>query len=68
MSSGFPQSEFQIILLSYRYKLENSNFTWSKFTYDTFQKANKKGADHPPPPPKFTYDTFQKANKKGAKK
>ena len=33
------------VLLSYRDQLKNSNFTHSKLTYDTFQKANNKGAD-----------------------
>ena len=42
---GFRQSEFQTSLHSYRDYLENWNFTCSKFTYDTFQKANNKGAD-----------------------
>ena len=30
------------VVISY---LENLNFTCSKFTYETFQKANNKGAD-----------------------
>ena len=42
---GFRQSEFQTSLLSYRDKLENCNFTCSKYTYNTFQKANNEGAD-----------------------
>ena len=42
---GFRQSEFQTSLLSYRDKPENYNFTCSKYTYNTFQKANNKGAD-----------------------
>ena len=42
---GFRQSEIQTSLLSYRDQLENWNFTCSKFMYDTFQKANNKGAD-----------------------
>ena len=42
---GVGQSEFQTTLLSYRDKLENSDFTRSKFTNDNFQKANNKGAD-----------------------
>ena len=32
-------------LLSYRDYLENCDFACSKFTYDTFQKANNYGAD-----------------------
>ena len=43
--SGVRQSEFQTSLLSYRDYLENWNFTRSKFTYETFQKANNKGTD-----------------------
>ena len=39
---GFWQSGFRTSLLSYRDKLENWNFTWRKFAYDTFQNANKK--------------------------
>ena len=42
---GFRLSRLQTSLLSYRDKLENWNFAWSKFRYDTFQKANNKGAD-----------------------
>ena len=42
---GFRKSEFQTSLLSYTDWLENWNFTCSKFTYDTFHKANNKGAD-----------------------
>ena len=42
---GFHQSEFQTSLLSYRDYLENWNSICSKFTYDSFQKANNKGAD-----------------------
>ena len=42
---GFRQSEFQTSLLSNRDYLEIWNFTCSKFTYDTCQKANNKGAD-----------------------
>ena len=42
---GFCQSEFQTDLLSYRDYLGNWNFTCTKFTYATFQKANNKGAD-----------------------
>ena len=44
-SRGFRQSEFHTSLLSYIDYLENWNFTCSKFSYDTFQKANNKGAD-----------------------
>ena len=42
---GFRQSEIQTSLLSYRDLLENWNFTSTKITYDTFKKANNKGAD-----------------------
>ena len=42
---GFRQSEILTSLLSYRYYLENLNFIRSRFTYETFQKANNKGAD-----------------------
>ena len=42
---GFRQSEFQTSLLSYRDYIENSNFTCSKITYDTFHKSNNKDAD-----------------------
>ena len=42
---GFRWSDIQNRLLSYRDKLENQNFACSKFRYDTFQKANNKGAD-----------------------
>ena len=42
---GFRQSETQTSLLSYRDKLENQNFTCSKYRYDTFQKVNNKGVD-----------------------
>ena len=42
---GFRQCEFQTSLLSYRDQIEKWNFTWSMFTYDSFQKANNKGAD-----------------------
>ena len=38
------KSEFQTSLLSYTDYLENSNFTGSKLTYDTFQIVNNKGA------------------------
>ena len=41
----FRQCEFQTSLLSYRNYLEKQNFTCSKFTYETFKKANNKGAD-----------------------
>ena len=43
---GFRQSEFQTNPLSYIDYLENWNFTCSKFTYDIFQNAHNKGADH----------------------
>ena len=43
---GFSQeSEFQTSLFGYRDSLEISNFSRSKFTYDSFQKANNKGPD-----------------------
>ena len=42
---GIREIEFQTSLVSCRYQLEDWNFTSSKFTYDTFQKANNKGAD-----------------------
>ena len=42
---GFRQSEIQTSLPSYRDALENRNFTRSKFTYETYQKANNKGAE-----------------------
>ena len=42
---GLRQSEIQTSLPSYRDALENRNFTRSKFTYETYQKANNKGAD-----------------------
>ena len=45
---GFRQSEIQTNLLSYRDQLENCNFARSKSRYhgyDTFEKANNKGAD-----------------------
>ena len=41
---GFRQSKTQTSLLSYRDWLENWNFPCYKFRYDTFQKANNKGA------------------------
>ena len=46
---GFRQSELQTSLLSYTVYLENYNFTCSKFTYDSFQNANNKGADQTAP-------------------
>ena len=42
---GFRHSEIQTSLPSYRDALENRNFTRGKFTYETYQKANNKGAD-----------------------
>ena len=36
---GFRPARTQVRLL------ENFNFTYSKFSYDTFQKVNNKGAD-----------------------
>ena len=42
---GIRESEFQTSLVSYRDQLEDWNFTSSKFTYDTFQNANNRGAD-----------------------
>ena len=42
---GFRQKEFQTSLLSYRDYLENRNFACSEFRYESFQKANNKGAD-----------------------
>ena len=42
---GFRQNKLQTSLLSYRDKLEHCNFTCSKYTYNTFQKENNKGAD-----------------------
>ena len=45
VSGGVPQSQTQISLLSYKDKLENWNIPCSQFRYDTFQKANNKGAD-----------------------
>ena len=45
VSMGFWQSKFQNSLLSYRDYVENWNFSCSKFTYGTFQKANNKSAD-----------------------
>ena len=42
---GFRHSEIQASLPSYRDALENRNFTRGKFTYETYQKANNKGAD-----------------------
>ena len=45
MSSGFPSKPDSTSPISYRDYLENWNFTRSKFTYDTFRKANNKGAD-----------------------
>ena len=42
---GFLQSKLLNRLLSYRDSLENLNFTCIKFTYNTFQRANAKGAD-----------------------
>ena len=42
---GFRQSEIQTNLLLFRDQLENCNFARSKCRYDTFQKANNKGAD-----------------------
>ena len=43
--SGFQQSVAQTSLLSYTDYLENWNFTYSKFRYYSFQKANNKGSD-----------------------
>ena len=37
----------QTSLLSYRDKVENCNFSYSKFIYGTFELANMKGADQP---------------------
>ena len=74
---SFHQSEIQTTLLSYRDYLENWNFTRSKFTYETFQKANNKGADQtawmrrlvcacvirtPPPEDRFSRDEAQTIN------
>ena len=42
---GFRQSNTKISLLSYRDLVENWSFAWSKFNYDTFQKATNNGAD-----------------------
>ena len=42
---GFRQSECLTGLHSYRDNVENCSFTCSKFTYETFQKGNNKGAD-----------------------
>ena len=42
---GFRLSEIQASLLSYRHYVENGNLACSKLRYDTFQKANNKGAD-----------------------
>ena len=42
---GFRQSEIQTSLLTYRDYLENCNFACSKLRYDTFRRANNKGAD-----------------------
>ena len=42
---GFQQSETKISLVSYIDLLENRNFTCSKFRYNTFRKANNKGAE-----------------------
>ena len=42
---GFRHSEIQTSLPSYRDALENRNVTLGKFTYETYQKANNKGAD-----------------------
>ena len=42
---GNRHSEIQTSLPSYRDALENRNFTRGKFTYETYQKANNKGAD-----------------------
>ena len=42
---GFWQNETQTSLLSHRDELENWYFIWRKFRYNTFQKANNKGAD-----------------------
>ena len=42
---GFQQSKTQTSLLSYRGKLEILNFICSMFRYDTFRKANIRGAD-----------------------
>ena len=42
---GFRQSEFQTSPLSYSDQLEKWNFTCSKLTYASFQKANNIGAD-----------------------
>ena len=41
---GFGLRGTQTSLLSYRDWLENWNFACRKFKYDTFQKANNKGA------------------------
>ena len=45
----FLKSEAQTSLLSYIDYLEIWNFACSKPTYDTFQKANNKGADQTAP-------------------
>ena len=42
---GFRLTEIQSSLLNHRDYLESWNFTWSKFTFNTFQNANNKGAD-----------------------
>ena len=42
---SFVQSETKTSLLRYRDLRENWNFARSKLRYDTFQKANNKGAD-----------------------
>ena len=42
---GFQLGNTQTSQLSYRDKLENWNFACIKYTYDTFQRANNKGAD-----------------------
>ena len=41
---GFWQSAIQTSLLNYRDQIENWNFARSKSRYNTFQKANNKGA------------------------
>ena len=46
-SFGVPdQASFKPVFSATETKLDNWNFTCSKFTYYAFQKANNKGAEH----------------------